>query len=494
MSRPARTLLAAVLATALTAALTVALGTALPGPVSAGRPPEAQTPPDQTLFFNAVFASTNHSYSGNLGGQRGSLQDQLAQGVRAFEFDIWADNLGKYHDFEIGDGSPGRQVDKTGGNPQSNLLRPWLDQISSWSTKFRGHAPITVMLNVQKRDWSGSTVYRALNTEIESAFGARLLRADQPGATNGTIGAMRGRIIVGLTGSSSTRVGYVRSLGLDPAVALNKKGQVVAVFTRRVSGGGFELWYWSGLRRPDGRIAWQMTGKYDDGLVPSVALDDNGVLVEVHKSVHLDLLYSRVAIMADDGTLKWGSSQYIGGGLRPSIISTGAGQVREVHETQSPFSVQRYQWLGTANAAKKSMNWHDNAKTSDPFYPRATATAGSRSITVRLDTNGPANEAALEYVTTNPAVLGRITWQRPAFVPTDDHAGYYLRSQNWFAQATAAQKSYVVKTRNQSNTVVWVQDFNKAADTTTPLANMPATAYPNSDWYKALMTKNHAVR
>src|ERR1700712_2672723 len=72
---------------------------------------------DDLPFASAVFRATHNSYSGNIGGARGSIGQQLDGGVRYVELDVWSGSYAGTGDYQIGHGSAGDQVDHTGGNP-----------------------------------------------------------------------------------------------------------------------------------------------------------------------------------------------------------------------------------------------------------------------------------------------------------------------------------------------------------------------------------------
>lgn len=123
--------------------------------------------------------ATHNSYSGDFGGKRGSITEQLDAGVRFLELDLHTVNFGAVGDYEIGHGTPGDQVWHQGGNPATNRFRDWLAVIASWSRRHERHAPITVLLDI-KTGWgklpnAAAGNHGALNRELRSAFGGTLL-------------------------------------------------------------------------------------------------------------------------------------------------------------------------------------------------------------------------------------------------------------------------------------------------------------------------------
>jgi hypothetical protein len=159
---------ATTVAVSVTAAVTLTTGT--------GR--AAAMLGDDLPFASAIFRATHNSYSGNVGGTRGSITGQLDSGVRSIEFDIHDDAYTTNHDYSIGHSAPGDQVDHT-GNPASNLLRDWLQTVSAWSAAHPTAAPILVMVDI-KDDLTDNTSFAAgnlaaLNKEFSDVFGSRLV-------------------------------------------------------------------------------------------------------------------------------------------------------------------------------------------------------------------------------------------------------------------------------------------------------------------------------
>ncbi|MFD1048612.1 PDZ domain-containing protein, partial [Kibdelosporangium lantanae] len=171
-------------------------------------------------FASALFKATHNSYSGDVDGAKHSITYQLDNGVRFVEFDVHDNGYATNHDYGIGHNSPGDAVDHN-GNPASNNLRDWMTVVSTWSGAHPTHAPIVVMLDL-KDDLTDNPNYSAgnmtaLNQEITSVFGGKLLPAkDYPGALP-SVDALRGRVIVLLSGDGGSRTEYKRDVGHNPA-------------------------------------------------------------------------------------------------------------------------------------------------------------------------------------------------------------------------------------------------------------------------------------
>jgi hypothetical protein len=83
--------------------------------------------------------------------------------------------------------------------------------------------------------------------------------------------------------------------GSSPSVAINTEGLIVEVHDSGDSSTP-TLWYWIGKLDPDGKtIHWLNNDKYDNGCYPTVALSDSGDVIETHQANRSDArLFQRV--------------------------------------------------------------------------------------------------------------------------------------------------------------------------------------------------------
>ncbi|MGW5720278.1 hypothetical protein ACWEVP_29205 [Amycolatopsis sp. NPDC003865] len=439
---------------------------------------DAASPP----FTASVFRATHNSYSGDVDGAKNSIAYQLDHGVRFIEYDIHDNGYATNHDYGVGHDSPGNAVDHSGGNPASNNLRDWLSVVNTWSAAHPSAAPIVVMLDL-KDDLTDNANFAAgnltaVNQELESVFGSRLLRAQDYPAGSPTVDALRGRVLPLLSGDGGSRGEYKRDVGYHPAVALNGRGQIVEVHD---SGGG-ALWYWTGTYGADGRVTWLRHGKYDSGQTPAVALNDDGDLVEVHQSQSATTLWYHVGKLGSDGEITWQASHQYDNGVQPTVAFTDATHLREIHQSQS--SSQNWTWTGTLAAA--TVTWTGNAKTSDARYAKDTATNGTRRVKVWTGADGPTPSNTLRADTVS--VTGeRIRYRQVAFDEFQQGDSAELQQGALFYGAPATESAFITSAR-QSGKLVRGWDFDSAGDATTPLANYPATNHPYDAWYQTLLT------
>jgi hypothetical protein len=162
-----------------------------------------------TPYNESYFKATHNSYSG---GDRGSIVAQLDGGVRFIELDVHDDEFASHNDFRVGHNQPISEVDLTPPNPKVVFLRAWLQLIDDWSDKHPKHAPIVVSLDL-KDDISDNPAeqgdIRFLNRQLRDVFGVKLYTATGHKGKWGATEALRGKIVVVLSGSRPTRQAYL---------------------------------------------------------------------------------------------------------------------------------------------------------------------------------------------------------------------------------------------------------------------------------------------
>ena len=448
-------------------------------------------------YNELVFRATHNSYAGAPSGDLGSLRRQLDRGVRFLELDVHDSEFASAG-YRIGHASPGDGVVHGGGNPRGDGLGAWLGSVERWSDGNPRHAPITLALDLKdrltdNRSFAQGNLAR-LNEELLEAFGPRLFAAEQLTSDPWpTLEALRGRLIVVLSGDEGTRLGYVRDPGHNPAVAINGSGQVVEVHD---SGGG-ELWYWTGEFSSPGRVRWHRHGRYDTGQRPAVALDDAGLLVEVHEDPDPgdDRLWYRVGRLTSDLEIDWFSQagQSFPGadqGVRPSIrfVDRASEYVREVHE--SPRTGQHWYWNGSLDSSSREVIWRreeaDEGRTSDPLFDKARDGAAGRKLAVRTGSHGAFESDTLLY-TTGSTGSHRIRYRQLAFVETKrGDAPALEREGAWFFSASAKNPDSRkwAQDHRLDGKLVRLWEFNERHYATDPPVSFPATDHPATDWYE----------
>lgn len=448
-----------------------------------------QPPPahdgDPTLVEVTVRA-THNSYAGDHDGARGSLVAQLDAGVRLLEFDLHDDGYVEHGDHVLGHLLPGQQVWHEGGNPASDLLDPWLRLVDDWSRAHPGHHPLVLTLDL-KNDLSDPRTpaegnLTALNQHLRAVFGARLLTAAElPDPARAPVRALRGRVVVVLSGSYGARSAYVHDTGVAPAVAVDARGRLVQVHD---SGRG-HLWYWTGRLADDGTATFTHHGRLDEGTTPAVLLADDGTVLEVHRSETRETLWSRTGHLADDGSLTWhgaGAEQF-DLGAAPTLHLAGGGLVVERHrapddgpdlERHGVLADGRVHWQGEA------------APAAGPRFDPATGTGGGFTVTV-ASVPGPFDPCTLTYRTDpvggGPGVTGPVRHDQVAHVEYQWGDPAELLSQAPVFWGGPAHRADDVARARAAGKLVRAWGVGEEHLGEVPGAVYPATDHLFADWY-----------
>ncbi|MFH1160420.1 MAG: phosphatidylinositol-specific phospholipase C domain-containing protein [bacterium] len=154
--------------------------------------------------------------------------------------------------------------------------------------------------------------------------------------------------------------------GRHPSVAINDAGMVVEVHG---SENNIDLFYRTGtLDINTGVINWLQQKKHDEGHYPSVAINNENMVVEVHQSENHTELWYNVGKVNQDGTIKWGDNagyrNYTSG--KNASVALHGDQILEVHN-----SAADYMWclIGLLNVAEKKIDWKDTRGHSTHCYP-----------------------------------------------------------------------------------------------------------------------------
>ena len=128
---------------------------------------------------------------------------------------------------------------------------------------------------------------------------------------------------------------HAHQKGSNPDVAINNHGYIVEV--HQSNNNNTELWYNTGKLLPDGTIHWLYEDNgdrnYDNGIWPSVAVNDHMTVVEVHRSQNTNGIYYNIGKMDSiSGKITWFiQSQKVDEGGYPNVAINNDNHVLEVH-------------------------------------------------------------------------------------------------------------------------------------------------------------------
>jgi|SRR5580698_2419910 hypothetical protein len=159
-----------------------------------------------------------------------------------------------------------------------------------------------------------------------------------------------------------------------PAVTVTKEGYVILALTPI---GDKTLHYWVGTINPTGSngqtINWKLTEQvYDSGFHPSLSVNGNGKLVEVHESGSGGKgIYYRVGHLQDPNAgqfnIVWDTGNYGTGydnGINPHIAINDKNQIIEVHQVRGEKKLHYHRGLlqGNSIVFEKSIRYDDFAE------------------------------------------------------------------------------------------------------------------------------------
>ncbi|MBP6977847.1 MAG: hypothetical protein PHD61_07330 [Bacteroidales bacterium] len=157
---------------------------------------------EEELFIKAVFRASHNSFSGNNDdGHRGSIRQQLDAGLRFVEFDIRYEN----NKFVLGHNYAGNGVYKSHGNPNSDNLKDWLHIVADWSRNNYGHSPVILALDM--KNGISRTHFLDLNEMLSDSLSDHLLKAVNFSADK-SVSDLAGRVLVVLSGDFDSRKTY----------------------------------------------------------------------------------------------------------------------------------------------------------------------------------------------------------------------------------------------------------------------------------------------
>src|SRR5262249_23927731 len=123
-----------------------------------------------------------------------------------------------------------------------------------------------------------------LNDRLQDVFGPKLFTRDEWDGMRQwpDVNELKDRVLCVLSGNPTTRVAYRWAFGSEPAVGVNRKGDLILLY-RSTAG---DINCWTG-RAQQATIDWLRKSNYassDLGLSqPAVAVNDDGWIVSVHR-------------------------------------------------------------------------------------------------------------------------------------------------------------------------------------------------------------------
>ena len=240
--------------------------------------------------------------------------------------------------------------------------------------------------------------------------------------------------------------------GVLPSVALNDNDVVVEV--HQSDGPSSNLWYHVGLvDKASQVINWGPSGKYDTGAPPTVALNNNGVVVEVHESDGLSskLWYHVGIVDPTSKTVAWSGSMTYDSGATPCVAINNNGVVVEVHQSDGP-STNLWYHVGAVNPSTKTVNWGPSNQYDSGFGPSVTIADNGQVVEMHSDSG-----AAL-YYRVGQVSGSSINWSTNSIPWTSGGNPSVALRNGWAMEVHQNSDNLMYSASQEINRSTWMKD------------------------------------
>jgi hypothetical protein len=207
---------------------------------------------------------------------------------------------------------------------------------------------------------------------------------------------------------------------------------------------------------------------YDTGMTPVVAgVEKSNIIIEMHDSSSRDLYYHVGTADLDNNRVNWGSSQYMGAGLSPSVAVSEGGVVAEAHEEGDVNGDEGdgniITTIGIASVNDDQISWGSGQKLGDTLYnPAICITRDGKTAVLIYEGNKEGtytvHEVTLWYRVGNVDAVNKTVFWGAAVAY--DQGIYASISINNLGHIITVHSSW------QSNTSLWYKVGQLSADNT----------------------------
>jgi hypothetical protein len=223
-------------------------------------------------------------------------------------------------------------------------------------------------------------------------------------------------------------------------------------------------------------------GRIGTGQDASVALDEDGWIVEAHKSENNNHLWAHVGRLNDDYTVTWGSSKkFDSNGVEPSLSWNSDDTLTEIHTLPSGG---RKSWTVDLDRGDFSLSFRDQTSTNTSRYATAEAQSSAGSIVVSAGTDPQGAGTDTLMYSSGTAVDERIRYEQVAFVDVQvGDSGELLKGGGMIFNVNSGGLSSAQSRLKQD----WLARIYNFAENDVDLSKLqptcPATDSPKSSWY-----------
>lgn len=162
------------------------------------------------------------------------------------------------------------------------------------------------------------------------------------------------------------------------AIGRNKRNVAIATFKDKklyISGGT--------------SLAFLGGANYDSGILPDIAMNAGGVVIEVHESQSWNNLYCTVGSIAANGAITFGSAKKYTSGILPSVAVNTHNVVVEVHQSESSLDSTIWYLVGRVNGG--AISFGDSVKFDDGLNPQVAINGNGVVVAAHLTSNAMTN-------------------------------------------------------------------------------------------------------
>ena len=177
--------------------------------------------------------------------------------------------------------------------------------------------------------------------------------------------------------------------GVTPSVTLNDEGVVVEV--HEVNNGSSILSYRVGTSIIGNTVVWGESHQYNTGTKPRVTLNNSGLVIAVHKSKgHPEALWYQIGqVCQESKTISWGKGVCYDSGDSPAVTINDHGTVIVVHTSTVRFSNGLFYRTGKIDAEKNEISFSDSVMYDNGASP--TVALNNAGLVIALHNVGARN-------------------------------------------------------------------------------------------------------
>ncbi|MFA8300929.1 MAG: hypothetical protein ACEPOV_12250 [Hyphomicrobiales bacterium] len=260
----------------------------------------------------------------------------------------------------------------------------------------------------------------------------------------------------------------------NPTIAVNNNNKLVAIYKRSSSAGS--LYYMTGdITNDNNGYKWNSPVQLDDyGAYPSVAINDNNVVVEVHKSASANYsndTYYHVGQL-NGSNIQWGNSATFSTGENPKIAFNKNNIIVVVYHNRANSAL--YYKVGIVNPNTKTIAWGAERSNGGRGNNQSIS---MNNLNMVVDVYEGENNQGLFYRfgILSPATK-TIIWDNPQHYQSGSHPDVALSDNNFVSEVhygskesgSAIYKLYTMGGSVSNGKIVWSQNPTSYASGVTP--------------------------